>query len=211
MDRVLNDGKESGVVALLVRSPLGRLENALVERVQLESTPPTSTPDPEPSLCSPGNLRRVLHAGGGEALETAHTRRRSRRPLPCHLLVRARAVERDGVRVLPRRSRPFVRPRAERGRALPRVPLRRVRGGTRKASEETYKQEHSAGSRGVQGNRGGLRECARAVHSRHPRGSHRVGVQDTGLGEGDRAAAVQRSDRRCRIFAQHGPEVDHPP
>ena len=44
VDRVLNDGKESGVVALLVRSPLGRLENAL------ESTPPTSTPDPEPSL-----------------------------------------------------------------------------------------------------------------------------------------------------------------
>ena len=37
VDRVLNDGKESGVVALLVRSPLGRLENAL------ESTPPTST------------------------------------------------------------------------------------------------------------------------------------------------------------------------
>lgn len=69
VDRVLNDGKESGVVALLVRSPLGRLENAL------ESTPPTSTPDPEPSLCSPGNLRRVLHAGGSEALETAHTRR----------------------------------------------------------------------------------------------------------------------------------------
>ena len=179
VDRVLNDGKESGVVALLVRSPLGRLENAL------ESTPPTSTPDPEPSLCSPGNLRRVLLAGGGEALETAHTRRRSRRPLPCHLLVRARAVERDGVRLLPRRSRPFVRPRAERGRALPRVPLRRVRGRTRKASEETYKQEHSAGSRGVQGNRGGLRECARAVHSRHPEGAIGWSAQDTGLGEGE--------------------------
>ena len=98
----------------------------------------------------------MFHAGGGEALETAHTRRRSRRPLPRRIPVRARAVERDGVRVLPRRPRPFLRPGAERGRSLSRVPRRRVQGGACQAFEEAHWQEHRAGSRGVQGDRGGL-------------------------------------------------------
>ena len=38
-----------------------------------------------------------------------------------------------------------------------------------------------------------------------------MGVQDISPGEGDGAAAVQRSGARNRVLAQHGPEVDHPP